>query len=136
MSNGLTEARQAGWRDDVVSRLQGYEGVCDGWKGPGSLAPEARAISLAIELADQFALEMPNLPRPLVSGDDDGSICFFWNDGIMMATVSVFGDGTYAYYAEGYDDPVRSDGDVIGVPLKSALIAAMTGTTSPRLIAA
>lgn len=114
------------WRDDVVAQLQGYCGERDGWKGAGGLAPSAVTVSHAIRLADQFKREMPNLPRPMVSGDDDGSVCFFWNDGAMIAAVSVFSDGTYAYYAEADHGSARSDRDVIGHPLKAGLVDILT----------
>ena len=124
------------WLEAVVNKISSYDGTEDGWKGDGTFAPSASTLGEARELASQFATEMPTISAPSVSADDDGAVCFYWMDGQMMATVSVYGDGTYSFYAEGYDDPVRSDSEPVGEPLPGSLIAAMTGISVPILIAA
>lgn len=119
--------QQVPWLEKAVGRAAAYSSLRDGWKGEGSVAPSIQTISDASELLTQFATEMPEIAAPMISADEDGSICLYWRDGDMMATISVFGDGTFATYAEGFADPVRSDSDVIGEPLPPALIATMTG---------
>lgn len=125
-----------GWLAPTVARMKSYAGLEEGWKGQGSEAPSESTINDAITLASQFATEMPNITSPMVSADDDGSICLYWRADPMMATVSVYGDGTFAFYAEGHDEAVRSDEAQVGKPLPSGLISAMTGAVVSGLIAA
>lgn len=132
----VDQPRLANWLESTVTKISNYKNVADGWKGRGTLAPTAQTVDEAIELSAQFATEMPGLVSPMISADDDGSICLYWRDGSMMATVSVYGDGSYAFYAEGYDDPARSDSEPIGEPLPSKLIATMSGAVVASLIAA
>lgn len=126
--------RLAVWHGAAVAKILSFEELEDGWKGEGSLAPASSTLDEAKELIAQFATEMPTVVAPSISVDEDGSVCIYWLDGRMMATVSVHGDGTYAFYAEGYDDPARSDSAPIGTPLPSALIASMTGIAVPTLV--
>jgi len=124
------------WLPATVNRLNSYDGKEAGWKGEGTKAPEHDAIKAAINLVSQFATEMPNLSAPMVSADDDGSICLYWRADPMLATVSVYGDGAYAFYAEGYDDAVRADAALVGEPLSPGLVSAMTGSIVSALVAA
>jgi len=130
------QPQHAAWLESTVVRIWNYSSASDGWKGEGTVAPSSETIEEAVELTSQFAREMPNLVSPMISADDDGSICFYWRDGGMMATVSVYSDGSYAFYAEGYDDPIRSDSELVGEPLPPSLIATMTGSVVRGLIAA
>lgn len=128
--------RLANWLESAVNKISGYSHLENGWKGEGTLAPTPTTVEEAKELAAQFATEMPSISSPSISADEDGSICFFWLDGTMMANVSVYGDGSYSFYAEGHDDPARSDGEAIGLPLPATLIATMTGPAILNQIAA
>lgn len=128
--------RAASWMEAAVDRVWSYRSVVDGWKGIGSIAPSPEAIVDATDLLEQFAMEAPDLPRPMISADEDGTVCLFWRDGIMMATISVYGDGTYSFYAEGFAAPARSDSEPVGQPLPQALVSAMVNPdvmTAPRV---
>lgn len=126
----------ADWLHSALEKVSAYGSLTDGWKGEGTLSPSTAAIADASDLLYQFAVEMPDLSRPMISADEDGSICLYWLHGVMMANISVHGDGTYSYYAEGFDDPVRSDAMPIGQPLHPQLIATMTGSVVSGLILA
>lgn len=137
ISSGYSEHMSLpSWLSSTVDHIQSYVALEAGWKGPGSVAPSAAVIFDAVELVSQFATEMPTLVAPMVSADDDGTICLYWRDDPMMATIFVQGDGTFAFYAEGYDDPARSDDALVGLPLPSGLIAAMTGVVVSGFLAA
>jgi hypothetical protein len=132
-----TSAKQhADWLLPCSSKVRAYADVADGWKGEGSKQPSVLARDEAIELLEQFATQMPDIDHPLISADDDGSICLYWQYGALLATVMAHGDGTYSFYAEGFDDPARSDAEPVGQPLPPSLIATMTGKVVAGLIAA
>lgn len=113
------------WLEDAFGKVDAYSKVMDGWKGPYSVAPSQVTLSEAKELLEQFAVEMPSLPTPLISCDEDGSICLHWRSRPMMATVTAHGDGTYSYYAEGFAPAARSDAEEIGMPLPRGIVLAM-----------
>lgn len=130
------DLQQSDWLDAVSIKLASYSLVTDGWKGDGSVAPGSQVLDAAMDFAFQVAKEMPSLPRPMISADEDGSICFHWRTEKMMATIFIYEDRSYSYYAEGFDDPVGADEEFIGSPLPPRLIATMTGNISTGLIAA
>ena len=115
----------APWIEEAGDRVIAYSRVDDGWRGEGSVAPSAEAIADAIDLIEQFAFEAPSIPQPMISADDEGVICLYWRDREMMASLSVYGDDTYSYYAEGYAEPVRADAALIGDPIPHQLLSAM-----------
>ena len=123
-------AQQPGWLDASIHRIESYRSVEDGWKGSESVAPTSRVIDDATDFLVQISKEMPDIPRPLISADEDGVICLYWQHDEVLATISIHGDDTYAFYAEGFDDPVRSDEESIGSPIPPRLISTMTGVTS------
>jgi len=137
IQSGLVDNLQsAAWLVEIVERIEAYRGKAVGWKGEGTFPPSERIIAEAIDLLTQFATEMPSLKAPSVSPDSDGEICIYWNYPPMMATISVHGDGTYSYYAEGYDVPARSDEETIGQPLRAALISTMVDTADYEMLTA
>lgn len=117
----------APWYDTAVEKVTGYSALQDGWKGDNSLAPSADVISDAQELILQLAMEMPDLSAPMISADEEGSVCFYWNNAYAMGTIATYGDRTYSFFAEGTWGSARSDAEPIGQPIPSNLITAMTG---------
>jgi hypothetical protein len=123
----LAPARCADWIDEATVELLGFASLEDGWKGEGSIAPSSAAIVEACMLVDQIANEMPDMSAPLISADDEGFICLYWRSTAMIATLTVYGDETYSYFASGYGHEARNDAASIEDILPSDIIAAMTG---------
>jgi hypothetical protein len=113
------------WLVEALSRIDQYAALSDNWKGPGSLAPSQQAREEAKELAEQLALEVPDVTRPSVGADDEGAITLHWATPSMSATLTAYGDGTYSYYAENSFASDRSDSDLIGAPLPELLVSIM-----------
>ena len=125
-SEYLTDTvRVASWLAAASTKVLSYASVQDGWKGDGSTRPTPLAIDEAIDLLNQFAFELPSLASPMISADEDGFVCFYWRSGAMMASISVYGDGTYSFYAEGNGKSSRSDEAQILAPLAADLLEAM-----------
>ena len=118
-------AEAATWLEASSGKVLSYLETQDGWKGEGSLAPSRQAISEALDLLEQFAFEAPTLPAPLISGDDEGSLSFFWNDESLLASIFVYGDGTYSFFAESFEHQVRSDEETIGDIIPPRLLQVM-----------
>jgi len=75
----------------------------------------------------QISAEMPDLPRPLISVDEEGFACLHWNSSSLLTTISAYGDGTYSFFSEGYGVVARSDNELVGAILPQRLIESMTG---------
>lgn len=115
------------WARSAIEKIETYADATDGWRGEGSHAPSAQTLRESAELLLQIAGEMPYLFGPLISVDDDGFACLYWNCADFVATISVYGDGTYSFFSEGYGITARSDSTDVGAILPQDLIGAMTG---------
>lgn len=120
------------WQADAHAKMDAYVGLADGWRGEDSVAPSEIAIADANTLIRQIASEMPNTSMPLIGADADGIISLFWNEAGLLATISIYGDGTFSFYAESGADgegvlTAKSDAEAIGEPLTLSLLQVMTG---------
>jgi hypothetical protein len=122
-----TISQSSAWIEAALERIESYCGLQDGWRGEGSFAPTEQTLHEAIELLLQISAEMPDLPRPMISVDEEGFACLHWNSSILLATFSVYGDGTYSFFSEGYGVVARSDNELVGAILPQRLIESMTG---------
>lgn len=118
------------WAQSALEKIEAYAGIGDGWRGEGSRAPSGQTLKESAELLLQIASEMPNLFSPLISVDEDGFACLHWNGPDLLATISIYGDGTYSFFSEGYGVTASSDSRDIGAVLPEELVAAMTGQIS------
>jgi hypothetical protein len=122
-----TISQSSAWVEVALEKLDSYAGLNDGWRGEGSRAPTDQTLKEAAKLLLQISSEMPDLFRPLISIDEDGYACLHWNGAYLLATISVYGDGTCSFFSEGYGITASSDSHDVGGILPSDLIEAMTG---------
>jgi len=122
-----TISQSSAWVEAALEKIQSYAGLQDGWRGEGSFAPTEKTLQEASELLLQISAEMPDLTRPLISVDEEGFACLHWNSTTLLATFSVYGDGTYSFFSEGYGSVAKSDDEIIGAILPQDLIETMTG---------
>jgi hypothetical protein len=122
-----TISQSSAWVEGALEKIESYAGFPDGWRGEGSLAPTQQTLQETAELMLQISAEMPDLPRPLISVDEEGFACLHWNRSSLLATISVYGDGTYSFFSEGHGVVARSDNELVGAILPQRLIESMTG---------
>jgi hypothetical protein len=123
-------SQSSAWAQSALEKIEAYADIGDGWRGEGSRAPSAETLKESAELLLQIASEMPNLFDPLISVDEDGFACLHWNGPHVLTTISIYGDGTYSFFSEGYGLIASSDSHDIGAILPEELIATMTGQIS------
>jgi hypothetical protein len=80
----------------------------DGWQGEDSQRADNDALTETRFLL--MALEDASVKAPLVGLDPDGQVVLTWSDESLTGSLSVFGDGTFSYYAEG-SNGIVSDGE-------------------------
>lgn len=70
----------------------------DGWKGTDSLGASKHAVSDAKALLERL-VSSGLIAQPRIGLDEDGSFGFYWQTDQFVAAMSIFGDGTYSYFA-------------------------------------
>lgn len=105
------------WYPEVIAKLNSFGTLVDGWKGHGSVAPTTTVLEEVIDLVAQFGNEVPVVPAPSTSVDEDGTIVLHWNYSGFSATVTAYGDGTYSFFAKSGSALSRSNSEPIGQPL-------------------
>jgi hypothetical protein len=92
IQNPSTISQSSAWVEAALEKIESYAGLPDGWRGEGSFAPTEQTLQEAAELLLQISAEMPDLPRPLISVDEEGLLAFtgiapvFWQRFPCMAT--------------------------------------------------
>lgn len=112
------------WRDEVVERIERLGAKEDGWRGADSAAASSDAISQAIHLVERLALEVP-AARPKVGLEEDGVFTFFWTSGEGLASISISGDETYAFYYKRDEQSVLVPEADLASPLDPRLLEAL-----------
>lgn len=90
---------------------------------------KSRTKNDAVTLIRRMADEIVARPLPLLGLDADGCIVMTWHDDFVSGNLSVFGDGTYAYFlqrVEDQDTRTISDEARISDPLKRNLVDLLT----------
>lgn len=111
------------WVQEASSRINHLAAKPAGWKGEGSVAPSAAAISDSFALVQKLRAEGCK-SGPMIGADEDGEIVFFWNAGAMAASISIEGDGSYSVYVNSASGALSADGCRIANPLPQELITA------------
>jgi hypothetical protein len=110
----------AGWRS-AAADLEIARSLADGWKGPNSCKPLKNATDDAASILSAMATIFATTARPVAPAlgvAADGEIVMSWGgrDG-LFGSMSISGDGTFAFYVERGN--IRAeDGDV---PIAAAL---------------
>lgn len=104
----------AAWRA-AANDLAYARKLLDGWKGPGSLKPSKSAIDDAASILSAMASALATAPRPVAPAlgvDAGGEVVMSWSgrDG-LFGSMSISGDGTFAFYVERGDSSAE-DGDL------------------------
>ena len=107
----------------IASRsLEVLQTLQDGWQGPNSVGPTADAISDAYAFIEKLASELPEGPVPMIGLDSEGFVVMSWDTGSLAGSLSIFGDGTYAFYVVN-DGKANKNGDSrISDPIPTLLI--------------
>lgn len=85
-----------------------YGNLEGGWFGEGSRGTAPNAFLQASGVMLALAHAVPAGPAPLVGLDDDGFIVLSWTSDALVGSMSIFGDGTYAYFLQGSQGVARS----------------------------
>lgn len=107
--------------EELTERIERLASFGDGWKGPGSLRATESAKRDAITLARKLVACIPGAPRPSVGLDGDGVFCLSWRDADLSGNFSVYGDGTYSFFAKRAGRPSFGDAEMIAGPIPAAL---------------
>lgn len=90
------------------------------WKGPGSVpATEVVASDSKILL---FKLSRAEMTPPFIGLDADGDLTFAWNNNHFVCDMSIYGDGTYSFFAKSERGEASADEAKIDEPLPSSLL--------------
>ncbi len=124
MAIGVSTWQFPDWYKDRVERIEILSGHSDGWKGPDSHAPEIEAKRNALEMLRKLA--MAGIPRrPSVGLDFEGTFSFSWLDQDVGVDLTVYGDGTYSFFASSADYSASADDEPITKPLHSKLLSTL-----------
>ncbi|MDB5658302.1 MAG: hypothetical protein JWS10_917 [Cypionkella sp.] len=94
---------------ELVQELESFSTFSPGWHGDGSMALTQDTEKDARTLLHKLAWANPAGFLPMVGMDSEGSIVLTWDNQKIVGSLSVFGDGTFAYYIERGGE-VRKDG--------------------------
>jgi hypothetical protein len=97
----------------------------DGWDGDGSRAASPEALREASALLISLSTILPEGPAPLVGLDSAGTVVLTLDDKNLKGSMSVFGDGTYAFYVQKADLCANHGDAIVGQPLDPDLRAVL-----------
>lgn len=109
----------------VYERIGELSSKNDGWKGEGSLAltdevaQETKQVVKLLSLAN--VTDVPSLGL-----DYEGSLSLFWQTQDLKAELSVYGDGTYSYFARRDAETATADEADINLPMEAKLLSILT----------
>lgn len=109
------------WRE-AVSEIDLFSNLSDGWDGPESRAVSSETYDEAMALVRNLAGNLPNGPVPMVGVDLDGFVVLTWHNGPLAGNLSIYGNGTYAYYIRRRAEVVKQGAADISAPLSQAFV--------------
>lgn len=121
----LSAAKPASWSQDATERVAYLQSLDDGWLGTGSKGATRETVREALAFLRKYEMQVPDTFPPTIGLDSDGAIVFSWDEADLTGSLSIFGDGTYAFYVE--RGALKSDGgeERLSDPLPHALIEAL-----------
>jgi|GEM_PF-3187383 len=102
-----------------ISYLRSLE---NGWLGHGSAGASHNAWIEAVSLLERIGAVAPDQPLPTLGLASDGEIIFAWNKNGLIGNLSIFGDGTYSFFAKKNGNVVSVDDAKIIDPLHEKLV--------------
>lgn len=125
----------AGWRS-AAADLEIARSLADGWKGPGSRKPSKNATEDAASILSAMATTFAAAARPVAPAlgvDADGEIVMSWGgrDG-LFGSMSISGDGKFAFYVERGNIRAEDDDLPIAAALPKPLIDVLLGEEAGR----
>ena len=119
---GILDPEVAYVAEEIIE-LASYE---DGWKGQDSLGASEQATGDVKTLVRQLAAVPGRRMLPMVGLDDEGVYSLTWDDDVVLGSLSVFGDGTYAYSLRRDGDRIADGRARIVEPLSEAFVRFLT----------
>jgi hypothetical protein len=106
----------------VKQKMEELIGLQDGWYGGESLSASGETVADAFSLLEKLDGQVLACPVPMIGLDSDGYIVLTWDTGNLIGSLSIFGDGTYAYYLEANGMQAKEGEALISMPIASKLI--------------
>lgn len=114
------------WYFELSERLVELSKKDDGWKGDDSVAASEATLKYARDLLWKLAQE--GIDRaPKVGLDYEGTFSFMWFDEDVKADLTVYGDGTYSFFAKDHSLDAAVDEARISEPLDGRLLSVLLG---------
>ena len=105
----------------LLSEIEEFSKVQDGWHGVASLALSLETMEQASDFLNKIATNVPRASVPIVGLDSGGYVVFTWNDGELVGSASAYGDGTIAFYFERGGTTLKDGAYDIAAPLPESL---------------
>ena len=108
---------------ELSERIRYFRDLGENWDGYGALAPMAESLDRSWDLLTSMLphISRPEIGKPLVSADSDGTIVLQWFSSSKRVTVSVDGSEVLAIRSWGPNIHTQMDDHEIQTP--SALLA-------------
>lgn len=104
------------WLDAAMGRINELASLDAAWFGDDRVAPTREAIQDTEALVRKIGME--DFPeRPIIGLDADGAFSILLRTDDFIADMSVFGDGTYSYFAKAPEGIASADAAKITGPL-------------------
>ncbi len=116
------DEKPSGWYIDLKNKIEELGNRQDGWKGPGSLAPDADAVRYAQAMLTKIAAAKI-ARKPMVGLDFEGTFSFSWFDNSVSADLTVYNDGTYSFFISIENgDSASADENFVDQPFNPRLL--------------
>ncbi|MEY9560521.1 hypothetical protein [Sinorhizobium fredii] len=93
--------------EESAAEMEALRELQDGWDGSGSIGPTIVDIAAALEFLKSLPDDIQP-PEPTV--DFDGTVGWFWDDGIVYASVSIRDEETFAYFVRNRQTAQKTGG--------------------------
>lgn len=107
-------------------RLEYLSRLDDGWDAGEGFAPSNNTVREAFAVLRKFSLQFPHGPEPTIGMSHEGDLVFSWNNEKFYGSLTVYGDGTYAYYFDNGEAFTQSGESKISQPLPSDLVSILS----------
>ena len=116
----------AEWYYELSDRIDLLARNVDGWKGPNSVAADADAVAQAQAFLAKLSRDGIER-RPSLGLDFEGTLSFSWIDDDVQADLTIYGDGTYSFFAAGQHANYTVDEASLDAPIDARLVSILLG---------